>query len=215
MSRLYFVCLGLSLAAAPGGMASEPSEARWETMTVGTGKLAVPKGWGDFKGIRPPLVAYRIGDGIIVPRVDETGSALQIGMTVEKFPATKESIEKIMDQLVRGAKKTPRLEIVGEEKVEDVKLADGTIGKLLIAEFIKEKHRHSLQMKLVVKDPEGAAWIVSSHLVGGLKSQWPKPGSMYVNWLRAHLTSFSVDPEKFDPARLDAAYKELDEKSKP
>ena len=83
----------------------------------------------------------------------------------------------------------------------------------MTAEFVKEGRRRSLQMKLVVKDNQGTAWIVSSHLVGGLGSKWPKPGSKYAKWLRAHVTSLSLDPEKFDPEHVDAAHKKLAESS--
>jgi hypothetical protein len=152
-------------ALTPGsGLADEP---RWETVAIGSGKLAVPKGWRAFDGIQPRMVIYRQGDGIGVPKVDETGSPLQIGLTVEKLSASKESVQEIMDRLAEQAKKAPRLELVGKESVEDLKLADGAAGKFLTAEFIKEGSRRSLQMKLVVQDGDGTAWIVSGYVVGG------------------------------------------------
>lgn len=211
MVSRHVLCLTLAFAGATGSSLAQLPDSNWIMISVGTGKIAVPKGWRDFRGIRPPMVLYRQGDGIGVPIVDETGSALQTGMTAEKFPTAKQSVGEIMDGLVKGAKQAPRLELVGKETVEDVKLADGTAGKLMTAEFVKEGRRRSLQLKLVVKDDQGTAWVVSSHLVGGLESKWPKPGSKYAKWLRAHLASLSLDPEKFDPKSVDAAYKEFAE----
>lgn len=189
--------------------AARADEARWEVVAVGSGKLAVPKSWRNLDGIQPRLVIYRQGDGIGVPRVDETDSPLQIGLIVEKLPASKESVKEIMDRLAEQAKKVPRLELVGKESIEDLKLVDGVAAKVLTAEFIKEGSRRSLQMKLVVKDADGTAWIVSGHLVGGKDSKWPKPDSKYAKWLRAHLTSLSLDAEKFAKDRIEAAYAEV------
>ena len=211
MFSRHVLCLTLSLAAACESAKAQPPDSAWVTIAVGTGKIAVPKGWRDFRGIRPPMIIYRQGDGIEVPVVDETRSPFQTGLTVEKLPAAKESVGEIIDGLIKGAKQAPRLELAGKETVEDVKLADGTAGKLMTAEFVKEGRRRSLQMKLVVKDDQGTAWIVSAHLVGGLQSKWPKPGSKYAKWLRAHVTSLSLDPKKFDPEHVNAAYKEFAE----
>jgi hypothetical protein len=210
-----FSCLALALALvvgpAPSSSPAQSPGSGWEAIAVGPGKLAIPKGWHNFRGIRPPMIIYRIGDGIGIPLVDETGAPLQMGMTVVKRLAAKGSATEIMDGLVEEAKQAPRLELVGEATVEDVTLADGTTAKLLTAEFIKEGRRRSLQLKLVAKDGQGTAWIVSGFLVSGKESQWPKPGSKYAGWLRAHVASLSLDAEKFDSGPVDAAHKLIEE----
>src|SRR5262249_16415480 len=132
--------------------------------------------------------------------------------TVEKFPRTKESVKEITSGLVEQAKKAPSLELVGKESVETIKLSDGTPGMLLTAEFLKGGSRRSLQMKLAVKDTGGNAWTVTGYLVGGKDSKWPTAGSALAKWLRAHLTSFSLDEKKFDAGNLKTAYKERDNK---
>ncbi len=156
------------------------------------------------------MVLYRGGDGIGVPALDETKAPLQIGLTVERFPSAKEPIQDIMDSLIQQAKKAPRLELVGTESAEAINLSDGTEALFLTAEFIKEGRRRSLHMKMVVKDADSTAWIVSGHLVGGKESKWPTPESDLAKWLRAHLTSLSWEEKKFDEAKLRAAYKDRD-----
>lgn len=208
---VQFVLAVLSLiAASPARTADRAVDAPWELVAVGPGKIAVPKGWRSFDNIQPRMVLYRGGDGIGVPALDETKAPLQIGLTVEKFPGAKESIKDIMDSLAQQAKKAPRLELVGTESVEAIKLSDGTEALLLTAEFIKEGGRRSLQMKMVVKDADSTAWIVSGHLVGGKASKWPTPEGSLAKWLRAHLTSLSWEAKKFDDAKLRAAYNDRD-----
>ncbi|MEX0716796.1 MAG: hypothetical protein WD066_09420 [Planctomycetaceae bacterium] len=157
---------------------------------------------------------YRQGDGIGVPAVDETDAPLQIGMTVEKFRPAKETIDEIANGLAERAKKVRRLELVGEETVEAVELSDGTAASLLTVEFIKDGSRRSLQMKLVAKDPNGNVWIASGQLVGGKESKWPTADSDLADWLKAHLTSFCLDPEKFDAEKIQAAYVKRDESNR-
>lgn len=207
--QLLLAALAL-IAASPARAADSAAETPWELVAVGSGKIAVPKGWRSFDNIQPRMVLYRSGDGIGVPALDENRAPLQIGLTVETFPGAKEPIENIMDSLVRQAKKVPRMELVGKESVEAIKLSDGSAALFLTAEFIKEGHRRSLQMKMVVKDAEFTAWIVSGHLVGGKESKWATPNSSLARWLRAHLTSLSWEEKKLDEAKLRAAYKDRD-----
>lgn len=161
-------------------------------------------------GIKPTMPIYRQGDGIGVPGVDETGAPLQIGLTVEKFPAAEESTETIAKELARIATKNPQLKIVGKESVEPVKLSDQTAATLLTAEFIKEGSRRSLQMKLVAKDSKGQLWIATGFLVGGEESKWPTPKSKLGMWLRAHLVSLTLTGKDVDQKNLETAYRERD-----
>jgi hypothetical protein len=199
----------VALAALLSTGSIRADEPKWEAVEVGPGKIAVPKGWRDFDGMQPNMPLYRQGDGIGVPTVDETDAPLQMGLTAAKFAPAEQSVAEIMEVLVERAKQAPGLELVGKESVEDVKLADGVAGKLLIAEFLKGTDRRSLQMKLVVQEADRTTWIVSGHVVGGKDSQWPKADSKYAKWLRAHLTSLSLDPTKFDAERIEAAHDDL------
>ena len=157
-------------------------------------------------GIKPTMPLFRQGDGIGVPSVDETGAPLQIGLTVERFPAAEQSTETIGRELVKGATKDPRLEKVGKESVEAVKLFDQTEATLVTTEFIKSGNRRSLQIKLIGKDAAGQIWIVSGFLVGGRDSKWPTPTSKLGAWLRAHVISLTLTSKDVDQKSLEAAY---------
>jgi hypothetical protein len=211
-SIILLSLIGASTRALPARAADKGAEQPWELVSLGPGKIAVPRGWRSIEKIKPNMPLYRQGDGIGVPALDETKSPLQIGLTAEKFANSKESVKEIMNGLVEGAKKAPGLELVGKESVEVVKLSDGTEAMLLKAEFIKQGSRRSLQMKLVTKDADSNAWIISGHIVGGKESKWPTVGSSLAKWLEAHLTSFTLDEKKLDVDKLKAAYKDRDKK---
>lgn len=201
-----------AVAASPVRSIGKDTERPWDVVSVGRGKIAVPKGWRNLDKVKPGMVIFRQGDGIGVPKEDETGSPLQIGLNIEMFPKIKESLRQIADGLAEEAGKTPQLEMIGKELIEKGRLSDGTESMLLTAEFIKEGDRRSLQMKLVVKDAEATVWIVSGHLVGGKDSRLPAAKSKLAIWLRAHLLSLSLDGRKFDARRLETAYRERDQK---
>jgi hypothetical protein len=203
----------VALAAPTSHSADKDGEEPWETISVGPSKIAVPKDWRNFDKIKPNMPVYRQGDGIGVPALDETEAPLQVGMTVVKIPGSKESVKETMSGLVAEAKKARRLELVGKESVETIKLSDGTEAMLLKAEFIKGGSRRSFQMKLVAKDADANAWIISGHLVGGKESKWPTAESDLAKWLEAHLTSFSMDEKKFNAEKVKAAYKDRNKKA--
>jgi hypothetical protein len=178
--------------------------------------MVVPAGWRAMPAlVRGPMRLYRSGDGIGLPAVDETGSPLQIGMTVEKFAAAKETVDAGVDALVKAAKSQPALDLVGKEQVEAVTLRDGTEAKLLTMEFIKEGRRRSLYMKLVAKDGAGNSFVVSGFVVGGLKSTLPTKGSVVATWLRAHVESFVLDAGKVDTTKMEEVYRVFGASTRP
>jgi len=166
---------------------------------VGEGfALVIPPGWRNITDLAfGNRKLYLNGDGIGPPAIDETGAPLQIGMTVEMWANTTDSLEKGLEDLISNAKRNRRLEFVGEAKVDSYRLTDGTNAALLTMGFIKEGRRRSLQMKLLAKDSDSNGWIVSAFLVGGKDSTIPTADSTVAKLLRAHVTSFC-----FDPARL-------------
>jgi hypothetical protein len=191
-------------AEEPAASAREDEETPWEEVAVENGRIAIPRGWRAMDFLKPPV--YRVGDGMgTVPVVDETGEPLQVGINVERFPEMSISLERAIDGLIEDAKAGGRLQLVQHE-VEELELADGTAARLLTTQFIKEKTRLSLQMKLVVKDAEATVWVVNGYVVGGRESTWPTPESRLTRWVEAHLKSFTLDGEKFDTEGLRAAY---------
>lgn len=193
---------------------SSAQSVEWETVAVDAAKVAVPKEWRNMDGMKGSMLIYRQGDGIGVPATDETGAPLQIGLTVEKFPPSKESTENIAKELAKGATKNPELVAVGKELVEAVKLSDQTAATLVTTEFIKERSRRSLYMKLIGKDGKGQIWIATGYLVASKSSQWPKPKSELATWLRAHLVSLTLTGKDVDQKKIEAAYQARDRDEK-
>jgi hypothetical protein len=71
---------------------SARDDSKGEVLSVGSGKIAVPAGWRNFDNLKPNMILFRQGDGVGVPILDETRAPLQIGLTVERFAKSKESI---------------------------------------------------------------------------------------------------------------------------
>ncbi len=208
-----FVSLAYVLLLTGEVYADETKEKSWDVVPVDSARIAVPKGWRNLDKIGGQRsVLFRSGDGKGVPIFDETGAPLQTGMSIDKLPESKQSLKELLDALVKEAKNAPRLELVGKESVETIKLSDGTEAMFLTVEFIKEKHRRSLYMKLVVNDAQSNSWVITGHLVGGKESKVPTADSKLAKWLRAHLTSFTFDQTKFDEKKVQEAYRDRDKK---
>jgi len=193
---------------APPQRAEKP----WEVVRMGGASIAVPKDWRVVRSPQRQMVLFRQGDGIGVPAVDETKSPLQIGLTVERFPKTTESLKEGIDGLLKATQKNRRLEQIGKESIDSLKLADGNDAMLLGMEFIKDMDRHSLQMKMLVKDKDANGWVISGFIVGGKDSKIPTPDGDLAKWLRAHLESFVFDASKLDEKKLREMY---DRREKP
>ena len=203
---LCFVCYLVGVIVGSAAGAAEGKKA-WEKVSGEGFAIAVPAGWRTFD-MGGRMVLFRQGDGIGVPLVDETGAPIQIGLTVEKFAGTTDTIEEGAKKLAQNARNNPRLKLIGEEKIEPVKLADGTDAMLVTTRFIKEGTRGSLQLKMVVKDQASNGWVVSAFLVSGKESKVPVEDSPLAKWLRAHVVSFCFDGAKMDEGAMKKAYEE-------
>lgn len=194
--------------AAAGQLSSttqkpEPEDGKpYEIVRFDAAALAVPQNWRMLPSRSRQMLTVRSGDGIGVPAADETGEPLQIGLTVERFPAGKDSLDVGLEQVVKSAQSNPRLEVVGKESVEKLKLTDGTAAVLATMEFVKDDGRHSLQLKLLSKDDRDNGWIISAFLVGGKASKLPTPKSELAQWLRSYVVSFCLDGTKLNAAKL-------------
>jgi hypothetical protein len=212
------LCL-VSVAQEPKEGKAQETQKQWEVVRAAGASIAVPKDWRAVKSPQRQMLLYRQGDGIGVPAVDETGAPLQIGLTVERFAKTKESLKEGAEGLVKATSNNARLKQIGKESVDPLKLADGNEGMLLTMEFIKDTDRHSLQMKMLVKDKETNGWVISGFIVGGKDSKIPTANSDLTKWLRVHLESFVFEDKKLDEKKLRDAYdkreKGAPDKSKP
>ncbi|MDK1031744.1 MAG: hypothetical protein QGD94_07040 [Planctomycetia bacterium] len=185
---------GIAPAAAS---AKRPGPVDGERYVTGEFALVIPRGWRNMKDLAfRNIVLYLNGDGIGAAALDETRSPLQIGMTVEKFPNTTDSLDEGIARLIVGAKRAPRVELIGDAHVESYILSDGTEARLLVTEFIKERYRRSLQMKLIAKDRDSNGWVASAWIVGSKDSGVPSKGSTLAAKMRAHVVSFCFDKTK-------------------
>ena len=209
MRTLLLFIASLTVAIATD---ERPAATAWDVAASGSVSVAIPRGWRNFDGMAPRMVIYRQGDGVGVPFADETGSPLQIGLTVEKFATSDDTTELIAKKTAEGAKRDPRLESIGDGTFVPVTLSDRTEGTFFTKEFIKSGHRRSLQMKLVVKDAETRVWVVSGYIVGGKDSRLPTPSSSLALWLKAHMLSLTVGGQAIDPKPLETAYNEGQQK---
>ncbi len=166
--------------------------------------IAVPKGWRTLPLAVKPYVLYLNGDGLGAPAMDETGSPIQIGMTLERWGKTKGTAME--GAKVSAARRNPRLQPLQKTEVKPLKIADGTEVAFLRAFFRKDGRRKSLQMKLYAKDANGTGWVVSAWIVTGLKSKFIDSNEPLVKALRAHMTSLCFDEARFSTAALAAAY---------
>ena len=159
--------------------------------------MIVPRGWRSLDMlISAKNRLYLNGDGIGAPAIDETGSPVQIGMMVERYPNTTDTVRRGAERLLANAKRNPRLKLIGKARIESLRLSDGTEAALLTTEFIKSGSRRSLQMKLLAKDAASNGWVVSGFLVAGKNSNIPKPDSPQAQTLRAHLRTFCFKAAK-------------------
>jgi hypothetical protein len=154
--------------------------------------LSVPKGWRSQKSLLSSnMLLFMLGDGKGLPALDENGSPLQVGITVERF-ATEETLDEGIAALVKAAKQASQLRIAAEPTVEETQLRGKTRAKVLTTEFIKPSGRRSLQLKVCLKGRESDAWVVSGWVVAGERSVLPKPDSDLAKRLRALLKTFSL-----------------------
>ena len=209
MKRVCISIVVLLLLVVPvraeEGLAGEGT-GKWKAHDGDGFHLVIPSGWRELPFLSPTRKLYLNGDGIEAPAVDETGSPVQIGLMVESFPNTKEPLEAMSRTLAESATGDPRLQAIGEHTISPVTLSDGTEAHLLVMEFIKEQRRKSLQMKLIAKDKQSTAWIVTGFLVGGKESRLPTRNSALAERLRAHISSLCFDATKIDLSPFPSVY---------
>jgi hypothetical protein len=205
LSVLCLVPVASVTAQAPAGAATTRT-----THDVVNGKgfaIAIPSGWGPTIEMSPTMPLYcGGGDGVSSPIIDEMGSPLQVGMTVEHWPNLRASLDERRKTQADAATKSDRLQLVGQPLVSSITLDDKMPAVLMVFEFIKENERHSLQIKLVANAPDGSAWCASGFLVGGVQSKWPTAKSELAQWLTSYVRSFCFEPGKLDEGKLPGSF---------
>jgi hypothetical protein len=196
-------------AMAQAQTTTHPHEASppWSVMHEKEFSIAVPSDWHKLEFPSFKTVLHLTGDGKGLPHLDETGSPLQTGMSIERFQNVRQTPEEGSAFMLRNLRADPNMEIIGEPKVESVQLSDGTHAVLQTTEFFRtDKHRRSYHMKLIAEDANKVGWVVVGWTVGGKESSMTEQKARHVQRLRAHLLSFCFDRARFTDAGVRAEY---------
>lgn len=190
------------VAVASVSFASIP---RTETISNTEFSVIVPAEWRS----ESPFGSVKLflnGDGIGIPARDKNG-ALQTGFTVDKYPHDTMTFERFLEESIENIRKDKRLNLLKTTNETEVELSDGTVASVFIVQMEKHPQRQSLQMKLIIKDHEGADWIVTAWLVGSKNSKIAKIGSPEMKRILAHMKTFVFDRTKLDESALTKHYK--------
>ncbi len=178
----------------------------WEVVKGEGFTIAIPRGWRKLPMPIGHHVLYVNGDGLGVPAIDETGSPIQTGLTVERYSKLDSSTMEGAKENLASLKWNRRLKVVSQDKVKALKLSDGAEAALIRVILLKDRTRRSLQLKLYAKDKDSRGWVVSAWIVTSKDSEFVAKNKSLENWLRAHVTSLCFDREKFNTAALRVAY---------
>ena len=201
-------------AQAPDDAAEQaPRPARVQpTVHKGDGwAMAAPSDWGVFRQAPRSTVLHLIGDGRAdVPRLDGTLSAIQAGLTVERFAAGKHTLDEFVANDIKQLDDATRFQVTRKPEFEDVTLDDGTEARLMRVEFVRvERRRMSVHRKLYCFDPQGRGVVATGFLVCG------RGGAPFVEamglpaFLEAHLKSLVFDADKLNADKLKPLYGKL------
>lgn len=178
----------------------------WEVVKGKGFTIAIPRGWRKLPMPIGHHVLYINGDGIGVPAIDETGSPIQMGFTVERYSKLKASPMGGAKKNLAGLKWNRRLKVISQSEIKSITLSDGAEAALIRVLLLKDRTRRSLQLKMFAKDKDSRGWVVSAWIVTGKDSAFIAKNKSLERWLLAHVTSLCFDRKKFDTAAIRAAY---------
>jgi tetratricopeptide (TPR) repeat protein len=175
--------------------------------------IAAPADWQPYPAPPRPVALYAIGDGREgVPLFDGALGALKAGIQLQVFdnPA-KQALKDRLAKDLKELKASGAFQLLAEPAMTEVKLADGSAATLLECEFVRKQNgRVSFQSKLYCEDAKGRHLVTSGFVTCS------RPGRLSVKamglpaWVRAHVQSLVLDPQKCDVASVRATYEKYD-----
>lgn len=172
--------------------------------------ILAPPGWASTRPDQEggALVLQLAGGGQLpFPRFDGTLQPLEAALGIERAPMEAGSplvaLRQFEEMVTKGQ---DGIELVAPVRHEQVKLADGRPGLLLLARFRKgSPPRLMTYLKMAVPSE------THGHVVTAMMNSGPHSGRFLdraglTALLRAHLLTFVVDPAKLDRSRLDEAW---------
>jgi hypothetical protein len=212
------ILLNLLLAAQPAAPATAPADAPasqpttqvtlhpsiepglyWNLMRTEQFGIGIPENWSNLPP-RSNMVLFLAKEGI----KDETRQPLDVGLSIERLTKPAQSLEAEAEKLVERYKTEKSITIEGEPTTEKVKLSDGS-DAILVGLHLTAGGRRTYLQKLLTSTPTNR-WVVSGYITGGMDSILPKSDSDMAHKLKAHLMTFTLDPNKLDQQPLTKAY---------
>jgi hypothetical protein len=209
----------VAAAAPPGsGPASQPATqsattqpSYWDVYRTPQFAVAIPRNWQPQRANSSAILLYLLREAR-----DETSQPLKVGLTVERFPGNKDTLDQGVKQLIDHFRADKRWIPQGEIQDEALALADGTPARLLTLALLSQNGaRRALQYKLMTLDREQVGVVVGGFLMTGRDSKMTDAQSKMARLLRAHVTSLTLDSAKMDEGPLRAAYFSHESTSQP
>ena len=174
----------------------------WDVYRTQQFAVAIPRNWQPQKANSPAMLLYLLREAR-----DETGEPLKVGLTIERFPGNKDTLDEGVKQLIEHFRADKRWTPQGEIRDEPVSLADGTAARLVTLHArSQDGRRRALQYKLLALDKQRVGIAISAFLTTSAASKMTDPESKIARLLWAHVTSLTLDPAKMNDAALRAAY---------
>jgi len=213
MKRLILtlvLILSARVALAADAPASQPASAPslhatiepglyWNLLRTEQFGMGIPQKWNTLPP-RANMVLFIAKQGIM----DETRKPLDVGLSIERLTKPANSLDEEAKKLIQRYTQEKSVQVEGQPASEHIKLSDGT-DSVLVSLSILANERRTFMQKLLVNGPQNR-WVVSGYIIGGEKSILPKSDSDMARKIRAHLQTFTLDPNKIDQDPLNRAY---------
>ena len=177
----------------------------WDIARTSDYAIIIPRNWSQITEQQPEAAKlYLVKRGV----VDETGNPVEVGLMVEQFPSHPRSIDEEIERLITRYKQLEENELLNDPMVQNVQLADGTTGQLLLLEMLTKGKivRRSVVVKLLATDETKNMWIVTGYVAAGSDSLIGTRESSIFQMLLTHVTSFSLDPQQVDERPIHEIY---------
>jgi hypothetical protein len=171
----------------------------WNLLRTEQFGMAIPQNWSNLPP-RANMVMFIAKQGI----KDETRQPLEVGMSIERLTKATDTIDQEAKKLIERYSAEKAMTIEGKPTTEHVKLADGQ-DAVIVSLTILMNNRQTYMQKLLAASP-AYRWVISAYVTAGDKSIMTRPDSDMARKLRAHLLTFTLDPNKLDQEPLTRAY---------
>ena len=206
-------CAGLLVFIAalgqPKGQTDSKRDTSWQEIHRDGFSIVIPTGWNETH--YPPDHSTKLqltGDGVWVPRFDETGSFVTLGIQAYKLGPFKgdlaDYVERHLESLAGDSGKAA--------PSEQMKLIDGSNAVFFSVQQKLPLHGDVSQWFIVVaRDHNSDLWLFRSYLSCDEKSNLLEDAAPALKRLRAHLESVSFDRNKLSDKVVRQVYTDTED----